>query len=353
MRQWLRMRFSSPRAHAIIRDDKKRPDQAGKTLILFFQKKFFSRPIETLLQDVEIPEGYEFSTDLRRIREAAAVVFHFPEMNTLKGIPRFQGQIWVGWSEECQIHRPYQDFLDQFDLTMSYKTDSDIFKPLLPSLTELRNPPLPKQPGKLISFFASNWIEYSGRTGYAVRLMRHLEMDCFGKCLNNRSIINDQWTETKMAIIANYRFNLAFENAIDTDYVTEKFYEPLIAGTVPVYLGAPNIEDFAPGGHCYIDARDFKGPKELAWYLHYLEQNEDAYGQYLEWKEKPFRRRFLDLAARVEKDPFTRLCVKVQERLRIEKTGKDQIDCAKAEGSTDGDMMLRYGEFHPEKEKQF
>lgn len=38
---------------------------------------------------------------------------------------------------------------------------------------------------------------------------------------------------------------MAFENVIAMDYVTEKFYDPLIAGSVLVYLGAPNIADFA------------------------------------------------------------------------------------------------------------
>ena len=42
--------------------------------------------------------------------------------------------------------------------------------------------------------------------------------------------------------------------------MTEKFYDPLLTGSVPVYLGAPNVAEHAPAAQCYIDVRDFAGP---------------------------------------------------------------------------------------------
>eukprot|EP00960_Hanusia_phi_P059267 764116-Hanusia_phi.AAC.5 len=45
------------------------------------------------------------------------------------------------------------------------------------------------------------------------------------------------------------------ENSFVDDYVTEKFYQALIAGSVPVYLGAPNIHEFAPSPNSFIDMR--------------------------------------------------------------------------------------------------
>ena len=56
----------------------------------------------------------------------------------------------------------------------------------------------------------------------------------------------DKGSATKLETIKAYKFTLALENAIAEDYVTEKVYDPLIASSVPVYLGAPNIDDFAP-----------------------------------------------------------------------------------------------------------
>ncbi len=45
------------------------------------------------------------------------------------------------------------------------------------------------------------------------------------------------------------------ENSIATDYVTEKLYDAFVAGCVPVYYGAPNIEDLLPDPDSIIDYR--------------------------------------------------------------------------------------------------
>jgi hypothetical protein len=80
--------------------------------------------------------------------------------------------------------------------------------------------------------------------------MRYLQVHSYGKCLNNRALLEDTGRQTKLDKVARYKFTLAFENSLTRDYVTEKSFDPLIAGSVPVYLGAPNIEEFAPGKHC-------------------------------------------------------------------------------------------------------
>lgn len=41
--------------------------------------------------------------------------------------------------------------------------------------------------------------------------------------------------------VAQYKFSLSFENAECEDYITEKLWRPLIAGSVPVYIGSPSV----------------------------------------------------------------------------------------------------------------
>ena len=36
---------------------------------------------------------------------------------------------------------------------------------------------------------------------------------------------------------------------------------------IPVYWGPPDIYDWVPGNHTFIDPRNFSGPKELAEYM--------------------------------------------------------------------------------------
>ena len=50
----------------------------------------------------------------------------------------------------------------------------------------------------------------------------------------------------KLDGLNDYRFSIAIENSCTPSYITEKFYDCIIAGCVPLYYGAPNIGDYFP-----------------------------------------------------------------------------------------------------------
>eukprot|EP01048_Picozoa_sp_COSAG05_P005176 COSAG05_NODE_301_length_11860_cov_30.927812_3_plen_348_part_00 len=56
-------------------------------------------------------------------------------------------------------------------------------------------------------------------------------------------------------VLRRYRFYLAFENTCEPGYITEKVYNALDAGAIPVYLGAPDVELYVPKGSI-MDARE-------------------------------------------------------------------------------------------------
>ncbi|KAI5688850.1 Glycosyltransferase family 10 [Leishmania braziliensis] len=47
-------------------------------------------------------------------------------------------------------------------------------------------------------------------------------------------------------VFRKYRYALPFENSFEDDYVTEKVYNALLSGALPLYIGAMNIADFVP-----------------------------------------------------------------------------------------------------------
>jgi hypothetical protein len=49
---------------------------------------------------------------------------------------------------------------------------------------------------------------------------------------------------TKYLALNEYQFSIGIENSREKNYVTEKLYDSLLFNVVPVYCGAPNIEDF-------------------------------------------------------------------------------------------------------------
>lgn len=108
-----------------------------------------------------------------------------------------------------------------------------------------------------------------------------------------------------------YKFYLAFENSRTTDYVTEKAFHALVCGVVPVYLGAPNVREFMPDDGAVIVASDFSSVRELADYLCYLDEHDDAYDKHLRWKRAGYSTRFERLLDLGSIDPQLRMAVKL------------------------------------------
>lgn len=61
--------------------------------------------------------------------------------------------------------------------------------------------------------------------------------------------------------LSHYRFCLCYENQLNRPgYVTEKIFDCLVSGAIPIYLGATNINDYVPQ-ECFIwmnDIPDFR-----------------------------------------------------------------------------------------------
>ena len=302
--------------------------------ILFYNTMF---DVPLTYPEEDIPEEFELTTDRKHMHDAVAIVFHLPSLqfpffnNISRHIPllrqislrykrlrKMKGQLWVAWFMECEVNYPHfsdPSYMNSFDLTMSHHLDSDIVVPYYYyDLNELlRGTIREKEVGKSVCAFISSSFHKSGRLEYLKTLVNYLDVQSYGKVLRNRVIKRDTGHRSKMDTIAQYKFTIAFENAIARDYVTEKFYDPLIAGSVPIYLGAPNIEDFAPGDRCFINVSDWDGPESLARYILELSEDEALYQAYFDWKSKPFKPNFARMLEQQKEHAFVRLCKKIQE----------------------------------------
>jgi len=292
----------------------------NKPKIILFYNPMWHDPL--VYPAHELPEDYVITTERRFMDEAAAVVFHLPTLPpglfTGGGIDKKSGQVWVAWYVECEAHYPYLSdplFMSRFDLTMSHRQEADIFSPYIPpDFGELSRKPVPeKEPGKILNAFISSHMNKSGRVQYLMRMMSVLDIHSYGKLIPNMPAGGDNGHDFKLETISKYKFTIAFENAIARDYVTEKFYDPLIAGSVPVYLGAPNISEFAPGENCFIDASEWESPESLARYLLEVSRDDGLYGSYFEWKTEPFPPEFNRLLELQKVHLFVRLCRKLGE----------------------------------------
>ena len=269
-------------------------------IILFYNAFFGSAPDVSKL---DAADRAAFIWDRSLFAKADAVVFHVPDLmfnspnlNDFAVLQKPPGQLWVARTMESAVNYPilkHPAFMARFDIVMSYERTADIWLSYCPdraSWLEALSQPLPmKTEAAPLVMFQSNPINRSGRNEYATELMTKIQVDSYGRFLNNKALPGaDKGRATKLATIARYKFCLSLENALEADYVTEKLFDPLLVGTVPVYRGAPNVDRFAPGEHAFINANDFSGPSELAGYLKELAGDDEAYRKFFQWRERPF-----------------------------------------------------------------
>lgn len=131
---------------------------------------------------------------------------------------------------------------------------------------------------------------------FVEKIAKRFRVDSLGKCMHTPTgpegiVLGDGKTALeslllKQKAISNYMFYLAFENSIEPGYVTEKVFDALIAGVVPVYLGAS--QDCRkllphPNAAIFLDTFDNNIPK-LVTYLNYLAKNSTAYEEHRQWR---------------------------------------------------------------------
>ncbi|OFZ65884.1 MAG: hypothetical protein A2V79_06815 [Betaproteobacteria bacterium RBG_16_56_24] len=96
-------------------------------------------------------------------------------------------------------------------------------------------------------------------------------------CANRlKDVIKDQYLgqcDNKLETISGYRFSICFENMAFAGYVTEKIVDCFVAGTVPLYLGAPDIEKIVPA-ESFIDMRNFSSFGQVDDYMNSMKKHD-------------------------------------------------------------------------------
>ena len=83
--------------------------------------------------------------------------------------------------------------------------------------------------------------------------------------------------------------------------MTEKIYDAFAAGVVPVYLGAPNIDEYIPSPSSIIKASDFKDAEELGVFLKQVAEDPAQYQSYFEWRKHSLPSKLVNMLQAAEK----------------------------------------------------
>lgn len=78
-----------------------------------------------------------------------------------------------------------------------------------------------------------------GMRGRLIDLLSPIgQIDCAGRYRHNTDELLEVYEDNKFKFLANYRFNLCPENSLGEGYITEKIFDSIRSGCIPIYWGA-------------------------------------------------------------------------------------------------------------------
>jgi len=267
-------------------------------------------------KDCPVQRNCELITDKPRMNVSDAVVVKLPPMfrsinmiinDIANSDARKPDQYWVFVTHEPPTifdhqHKPLDMLNNFFNLTMTYRMDSDIVTPYgwferienpvegikVSFLNEQKNKsPEPwsfEHKTRMVAWAVSHLNRPSGRDEYVKELQKYIPVDIYGKQEESLTLSNQRAVMKQE--LSRYKFYLAFENSICKDYVTEKAFRSLNdeVGAIPVVMGAADYARVLPP-RSYIDVRDFSSPKELADHLYKVTSNKTLFDEYHLWRQ--------------------------------------------------------------------
>jgi hypothetical protein len=167
------------------------------------------------------------------------------------------------WGNDFDYYNPY-DYRDRDIVSPHFNTPKDHFLVLLNSNVRPHSfsRELYGERLKAIRYFSV--VDGFDLYGYGWdKLPRHPFY------LHYNSYVRRAWrgsVDDKLKTISRYRFSICYENAAYDGYLSEKIYDHLASGTIPVYLGAPDVAHFVPPD-CFVDKRKFPTYEKLHQFL--------------------------------------------------------------------------------------
>ena len=312
-----------------------------------------------------------------------------------------------------------EDVRSNFDAFMSYRLDSEIPIPYYSMLSYgvahynfeyYQTKPVPfRAKRKAFSVVIWNcWTSWNARQDFLGTLINEysndIEIHSFGECHYNadkkgvqipvyeentgrRAHLEEKdklRAEDKVGLFSQYVFCSAIENSVGPMYVSEKLYDGLRAGCIPIIYGPVDVaETFLPSNNAVIDLADFLDTKpklsrdlpplngtignmvakRLVKKMNQILLDQKLHDSYLAWKKKPLEQLnpgFQKIVKQIDPEPrhSCRLCQYLATQ-RLQRTidryshSEDHYEAAVAEEAKKRirDLPLNFGQtFRPDSE---
>ena len=243
------------------------------------------------LHSVEDPltgDKCEFTYDKTRWDESHVVFFPANIMAKARKIPEYRpkGQRWVYCTGESFYYvKPSLRYRHAFNHTMTYHHHADIdFNKGRCLPHEDANISMPSLSNKtmMVAWVTSHCKTQSKRETFVQKLSKYVKVDIYGACGKLKCPKKTGCQNT----LEKYKFYISMENSICNDYVTEKSWNSLTWGAVPLVAGAGSqaYRSVLPP-NSYIDLEHFSSAKAVGQFLQILDKNDTLYKEYFDWRK--------------------------------------------------------------------
>lgn len=124
------------------------------------------------------------------------------------------------------------------------------------------------------SFVYSNYLGDSAREEFFRKLSAYKKVNSGGAYLNNTG----EKISNKLEFELKHKFSIAFENSSRSGYTTEKLTTALLAKTIPIYWGNPDIgKEFNEGR--FINCHKYKNFDEVVARVREIDNSDELYLQ--------------------------------------------------------------------------
>ena len=242
------------------------------------------------LDSVEDPltgDKCEFTYDKTRWDESDVVFFPANIMKAKK-IPKYRpkGQRWVYCTRESFYYvKPNLEYRHAFNHTMTYHHHADIdFNKgrCLPHENATISMPSLSNKTRMVAWVTSHCKTQSNRETFVHKLSKYVKVDIYGACGKLKCPKKTGCQNT----LEKYKFYISMENSICNDYVTEKSWNSMTWGAVPLVAGAGSkaYRSVLPP-HSYVDLEQFPSAKAVGQFLQMLDKNDTLYNEYFNWRK--------------------------------------------------------------------
>lgn len=295
---YLEAEVTKSQKHVIQFSNREWEDKPNRLILIWTPMFLKWNWVDILQQEIKKCEhACTITSDRSQIQEADAVLFHIFDLWFWLGMPKYRhpSQVWVVWWAEpaTRVWPDLRRFQYTFNWTMNYRRDSTVDAAFGVAVPLSKEEKKEKEIWFNSEFFTSKKHKVNGvaitnsdcydevqRYRLVEELRQYVPVDFYGRCGNLSCPRDNEECNIKLE---SYKFMIQFENSYCDDYVSEKYWNSIQRGHIPIVNWKKQQLYYPVINHTFINIFDFPDIKSAAEYIKMVTLSDELYRSYFKW----------------------------------------------------------------------